>query len=277
MDNLFLLIWLLSIIAIVIFGILAIVKFIKKEKEQLKKQLICAGISVVIMIASFIAFGFTIDESSDKNEKVVTKEKVENDKSQKETVKNESENKETKPVNSTIATENKETKPVDSTNTNTTEKKEKEQTVEEKESLEKHQENINKNTLSDDMKSIIKKAIGKKNNRDQNYIDDVKVENSNLTIILNADDNFTPNMIKTGILMKTDKVLKAIEKEHKFEIITVMWKFPLVDTYGNKSNEEVLRISLNRETLNKINWDNFDYNNFEKIANNYFEHPAFNK
>ncbi|MBU5252400.1 hypothetical protein KQI46_10760 [Lysinibacillus capsici] len=80
MDTLFLIIWLLSLPVILVFLILAIVQFMKKDKIKGKNQLKFAGISTTIMIVSFIAFMVTLNPAeTPKNEKIetVTKSKEE--------------------------------------------------------------------------------------------------------------------------------------------------------------------------------------------------------
>lgn len=149
--------------------------------------------------------------------------------------------------------------------------------IEEQEALKKHQENINNNVAKKSVEEIIINTIGEKNNQEKDYIDIVEVENSNLKIVLNGSDNFSSNMIKGNMLMKSVDILKEIENEMKYQTISVNWKYPLIDTYGNKNDEVVLSFVLNRETLNKINWENFDYNNFKSVSTNYYEHPALNK
>ncbi len=52
---------------------------------------------------------------------------------------------------------------------------------------------------------------------------------------------------------------------------------PLVDVYGNEQDQIVLIIVLHKSEISKINWVNFDYNNFEKVAITYFEHSVLSK
>lgn len=63
--------------AIIVFGILAIVFFAKKEKAKGKKQLIFTGASFAIFLISLIAFGATLstDDESKKKIEVASDEK----------------------------------------------------------------------------------------------------------------------------------------------------------------------------------------------------------
>jgi len=51
----------------------------------------------------------------------------------------------------------------------------------------------------------------------------------------------------------------------------------LVDKYGNVKNESVLQFWITRETLDKINFENFNPKNFEFISTNWYLHPAMKK
>ncbi|WP_427108107.1 hypothetical protein [Lysinibacillus xylanilyticus] len=74
MDDLFLIISFLSFAAIIIFAILAVIQFAKKDSQKGKKQIKFTGIAGAIMVVSFIGFGLTSDSSdTTKNDK----EKVE--------------------------------------------------------------------------------------------------------------------------------------------------------------------------------------------------------
>ena len=75
MDNLFMILMLLSIVAIPIFIIMSIVAFVKKDDVKGKKQIKFAGISLAVMIVSFVGVGMTADSSGSSTEG--DKEKVE--------------------------------------------------------------------------------------------------------------------------------------------------------------------------------------------------------
>ncbi len=51
----------------------------------------------------------------------------------------------------------------------------------------------------------------------------------------------------------------------------------MVDTYRNTEALEVMRIFVDRETLDKFNYENFNYQKIADIAFNYYIHPSFDK
>ncbi|PFP97717.1 hypothetical protein COK06_13060 [Bacillus cereus] len=77
--------------------------------------------------------------------------------------------------------------------------------------------------------------------------------------------------------MDTISILKDIKDEKEISEITFFYKYPLVDAYGNEKKDNVMKLQFNRETLDKINYDNLLHDNLPKIANQYWEHPALTK
>ena len=73
MNSLFFIIWGLSLIAILVFVILAILQFIKKDSVEGKKRLKSAGISSVVMVVFLVAFVST-SEPTEQTETVKKEE-----------------------------------------------------------------------------------------------------------------------------------------------------------------------------------------------------------
>ncbi|PHD85538.1 hypothetical protein COF55_25335 [Bacillus toyonensis] len=73
----------------------------------------------------------------------------------------------------------------------------------------------------------------------------------------------------------TITILKELKNEKNISEITFNYKFPTVDTYGNKSKDIVMKITLDSETLDKINYENFPRENLPIIAKKYWMHPGF--
>lgn len=82
MDNLFLIVFLLSVLALVGFGVLSLISFGKKDALKGKKMLKYTGGSVLALIISFVGFGVTTD-SVEKAEEDNTVAEVEAAKTEK--------------------------------------------------------------------------------------------------------------------------------------------------------------------------------------------------
>lgn len=96
-------------------------------------------------------------------------------------------------------------------------------------------------------------------------------------LYLKGSDNLTNKMIKTGMLMDTKDILQTLQPRDDISEITFFWSFPLVDAYGNTSEDTIMKINISKETLDKINFERFDYNSIPDIADDYFEHTALSQ
>lgn len=99
-NNLLLVIFLLSIPALIIFGIIWLINVIKKDKLKSKKGLRNAGISFAILIVSLVTFGITSDpdEPKQQTQKEEVSKEVEDKEAEKKaaTAKKEKKDKEAK-------------------------------------------------------------------------------------------------------------------------------------------------------------------------------------
>lgn len=137
-----------------------------------------------------------------------------------------------------------------------------------------------------DLKSEIQKItfdnIGKTTNMKKDRIveldvTDLESGNKSVYLKLNASENFTNNMTKKAMWMESIKILEPISKLEKVDGVIIHWLFPLVDQYGNEKDSQVMMFSIERETLDKINWDDFLTDNLQNVVSDYYEHPAFNE
>lgn len=71
MYILFLIISFLSLIAIIAFGVLALVQFVNNNKDKILKQIVFACISFFVMVVSFIAFIVAIPSTENKTEDII--------------------------------------------------------------------------------------------------------------------------------------------------------------------------------------------------------------
>jgi hypothetical protein len=94
-----------------------------------------------------------------------------------------------------------------------------------------------------------------------------------VVIKYNASDNLNKDMIIKGIDIECSDVFKALyTSKYDFESVAAVANFPLVDEYGNKSVGPIVKIRLDNETANKIDWDNFLWTNLEDVADSYWLH-----
>ncbi len=78
------------------------------------------------------------------------------------------------------------------------------------------------------------------------------------------------------LLLKTKDILKKLE-DKDIEFINIEWQVELIDKAGNSKYNPVMRLDFKKETLDKMNWDNIDFNNLKEIADDYWEHQTLAK
>lgn len=100
---------------------------------------------------------------------------------------------------------------------------------------------------------------------------------SNVVIEVNANENLTDHMTAQGMLMDATKIFQAIFPRGYITKVTLNFDYDMTNAYGQTSHENVMQIILTKDTYKKINWDNFDYNNFPSIADDFQADPAVQK
>jgi|GEM_PF-1916413 len=95
-----------------------------------------------------------------------------------------------------------------------------------------------------------------------------------ILIYLKGKDNFTVNMIRDGMLLQARDILAYLHGRNDISEICIFWSLPLTDAYGNTTESNVMKLALEKDSLQRINFDNFDWNNFPDIADSYYEHAA---
>ncbi|MBS4171956.1 hypothetical protein [Bacillus sp. FJAT-49736] len=136
-------------------------------------------------------------------------------------------------------------------------------------------------SLEEKIADDINKKLGSKSNtKKKRIVELVALGESNdklVNIKLSGDSILTNNFTRQSLLSKSGDVFQSIYKNKDVSKVTVFWQMPLVDSYGKESDQNVLNITLTRDTYNKIDWKNFNYENYKQIADSYFMHPALLK
>lgn len=113
--------------------------------------------------------------------------------------------------------------------------------------------------------------MGKENLETFNYVP----ENNFALIKFKGSDNLTSNMAIKGMYMDISNILRNIQNEIEVNVDFNV-TYPLKDAYGNVEEEIVMKATFNNETIKKINFDKFDYNNIPMIADEWWNHNAVN-
>ena len=125
-------------------------------------------------------------------------------------------------------------------------------------------------TDADRIKAVVAKEISEYRIEDVTYFDGYT------TLKIRAQDNLTANMIQRSMWIDAGDIFEAL-KDAKYDgTAAIMFIFEMTTQYGESKDAKVMSIELSPETLNKIDFDNFDVGNFPDVSDNYFQHPSFN-
>lgn len=116
-------------------------------------------------------------------------------------------------------------------------------------------------------------------NRDVTKLTDFSydcIDSVSICVTFAIDDNLTENFIKRGAMLDINRMLEIIaQSDIEYEEVFFTGTFPLVDAFGNSEETNVVMVWYRKETVDKINWDNFLTDNVYIIADDLFLHPAF--
>lgn len=116
-------------------------------------------------------------------------------------------------------------------------------------------------TAIEGIRQVVADQLKGKNNRNKARLRNVEIKELGdydeyiVHIDFNADDNFSKDWVKSGIEMKMTDIYKALYNgKHKVVMIVISAFFPLVDKYGNESEDVVYKTRLDKDEADKINW-----------------------
>lgn len=121
----------------------------------------------------------------------------------------------------------------------------------------------------------VRKALGE-SNRNVARVFRVQIDSRVIQVYFSISDNLTEGWIKRRAKTDVVNILKAIQGSgYGYSQVTAVGTFSMKDTYGNSSEEMVLRATYKRSTVDRINWDGFLTDNIYSIADSVWLHPAF--
>jgi len=127
-------------------------------------------------------------------------------------------------------------------------------------------------------KYLVNSALGDKTNVEKPIFRSAINTSEYLVIDMNANDNLSNSLTKTGILADSiDVYTQAFKDRPDLQGLKLVWYLDLVDVKGNTSEGSVLYILIRKENAATINWDNMLTDNIPKVADDYWEHPLFSK
>lgn len=123
----------------------------------------------------------------------------------------------------------------------------------------------------------VEKELGETTNTDKQRVISHELNNGYLNLVLAADNSINVKSTKEAMLFDATDVFPIIFSDKSIDSAMVTFQLTFVDTYGNESEDDAIRIKLTRETNDKINWENFNIDNFPDVADSFYVHPGMNK
>ena len=71
-------------------------------------------------------------------------------------------------------------------------------------------------------------------------------------------------------------VLAVAKNINNVKSVLIYMQSPLTDQYGNTEDGDVMRLRLERVTLDKINFDGMPSKNLKQVADEFWAHPDMN-
>ena len=104
----------------------------------------------------------------------------------------------------------------------------------------------------------------------------VTESNGDVTVEFEVGDNLTAGMIKSSAQSACATILQSIVKSQlTFTSIQIYANHELQDAFGQSTNTRVVSALYHRDTVAKIDWNNFLSTNVYRIADNLVIHPGF--
>lgn len=128
-------------------------------------------------------------------------------------------------------------------------------------------------SLEEEVEKIIQKEV---KDEDIENLSIVQLDNGKSVRAVMKHTPLSNKTYKRELLLKSQDILKGLYEHDEISFINLEWHGKFVDEYGNEKYSPVMRIDIKKETLDEINWDNFDIENIENIADDYWQHEQLN-
>lgn len=151
--------------------------------------------------------------------------------------------------------------------------------IEEKEVVkEVKKEEVEVNKTPDVIASeFIKKNFGTNKDEKKKAVISTNFDNGIVEGVALEVTYWSPASAKKDFLKNTKEYMEKMKSLKEITRATLSIQVPLTDKYGNVKNGEVMRVMMNRETLDKINFENFNADDLETVADAYYEHKALSE
>lgn len=130
----------------------------------------------------------------------------------------------------------------------------------------KAEKEVDKNLPVDQqIEKIITNEMGKEIDGTKT-VDSIKFDSGIAYMKINTNANAGS---ERELLKHAAKLIEPVSKLKGVQVVQLTFLAPMSDQYGKTSFERGMFINMNQETLKKIQWENFDFENIPDVANLY--------
>lgn len=96
-----------------------------------------------------------------------------------------------------------------------------------------------------------------------------------ITITAKGKDGWSDESIGLGFYEDSTMIYRELAKDQRLNEIWLSITFPMKDSHGNVTDDEVFSTWMSRETMDKINWNKFDYQKLIEVVDGKSIYPQF--
>lgn len=122
---------------------------------------------------------------------------------------------------------------------------------------------------------LITQVVGKKGADGHETIQNISGLNGVLFATVVSKDFLTASTALRTIQNDSKEIFKrAYADRNDIQQVSINWQLPLVDKYGNSKLGTVVKVALNKDTAERINWSQISSRDIDKWADVWWTHPA---
>ena len=129
--------------------------------------------------------------------------------------------------------------------------------------------------ITDTFQTRIEGALST-SNRNVRRVSEARLQGERLFVHWAINDNLTAGMIRGGVRFDISRMLEVIaDSSEPYTSVFLRGTFAMVDQFGNASETPVVEATFTKDTIDRINFENFLTDNVYVIADDTDLHPEF--
>lgn len=128
-------------------------------------------------------------------------------------------------------------------------------------------------TTEDKIKNMVHDIIGKEVENEDSIVS-LSLTSGNVRIVMKKIP-LSQNTYKKQLLNDSKQILEKLSGLKDVSYVNLEWQGKLIDQSGNSEWKPVMRINVEKETLNNINWEDLNENDIENVADDYWQNEIF--